>query len=617
MKQIREKTRHITDVAATPRLAWRPWLYGWDVVAWVVAVWTAQALRFDLDVGQIEAGSMVVLAALVVVVQFGVGRALELYRNRFTPGSFEEVRALAMAVLTGGLVFGAVVGIWGPRLGVPRSSTLIAAPIALVLMFSVRYLHRQTADHRRRPGRDAVPVIVFGAGAVGTNLIHHMVTDPASAYRPVAMLDDDPRQRNAQCRNVKVCGTLQDLPEVADRTGAQAVVVAIGRSDAALVRRVDEAADRAGIGVKVMPTVSEVLSAPKAGPDLRDLSIEDLLGRQVVDLQVESVAGYLAGQRVLVTGAGGSIGSELCAQIARLGPAELIMLDRDETALQQVQLRVDGNGLLDTPDVVLADIRDPDRLREVFAQRRPQVVFHAAALKHLPMLERYPEEAWKTNVLGTLNVLEAARSVGVGTFVNISTDKAANACCVLGHSKRLAERLASGMAEAGGGRYMSVRFGNVIGSRGSVLPLFTRLIRAGGPVTVTHPDVTRYFMTIPEACQLVLQAGGIGAAGEVLILDMGEQVRILDIARRMIAMSGKDVEIVFTGLRDGEKLHEELVGEHEQTVRPFHPKIMHTSAPALDPGDLDHRAWQLLVGAAAPAAVGAPAVAHPAEEVAL
>ena len=280
------------------------------------------------------------------------------------------------------------------------------------------------------------------------------------------------------------------------------------------------------------------------------------------------------------------------------------MLDRDESGLQGTQIAIYGNGLLDTKDVVLADIRDRDAILRIFRARKPDVVFHAAALKHLPMLEQYPAEAWKTNVLGTLNVLEAAREVGVQTFINISTDKAANPTSVLGHSKRVAEKLTAWAAEVTGLTYLSVRFGNVIGSRGSMLPTFTSLIEAGGPLTITHPDVTRYFMTIPEACQLVVQAGAIGKPGEVLILDMGEPVRIQSVAERMIAMSGKSIEIVYTGLRPGEKLHEELLGNEETDERPYHPMISHTKVSALDPDDLDQAIWERRCVNADPAAQG-------------
>ncbi|MGL4197153.1 MAG: UDP-N-acetylglucosamine 4,6-dehydratase family protein, partial [Allorhizobium sp.] len=337
--------------------------------------------------------------------------------------------------------------------------------------------------------------------------------------------------------------------------------------------------------------LAEVLAGRSGLADLRKLTISDIIGRHPVDTQVASIAGYLSGKRVAVTGAGGSIGSELCRQIAGFSPSEIIMLDRDETALQDVQLSIVGHGLLDTNDVVLVDIRDETSLTEIFEARRPEVVFHAAALKHLPLLEQYPEEAWKTNVLGTLNVLHAAMRVGVDTFINISTDKAANPTSILGRSKRFAEGLTAWAAQETGRPYVSVRFGNVLGSRGSMVPLFTAMIEAGGPLTVTHPDVTRYFMTIPEACQLVVQAGAIGAPGEVLILDMGEPVKILDVAQRMIEMSGRKVDIVFTGLRQGEKLHEDLVSDGEVDLRRQHPKIAHNAVPPVHPAQLDVTAW--------------------------
>jgi dTDP-glucose 4,6-dehydratase len=381
---------------------------------------------------------------------------------------------------------------------------------------------------------------------------------------------------------VRVLGTGEQLTEIARATGATTLVVAIARADAQMLRRIADLASPSGLKVHVLPHFDEIIAGRSRIHDLRDLSIDDLIGRHPVDMQVETVVGYLAGKRVLVTGAGGSIGSELCRQISRYGPGELIMLDRDETGLQQTQLSIQGNGLLDDDSVVLADIRDAARISALLADRRPDVVFHAAALKHLPMLEMYPDEAWKTNVVGTLNVLDAALAAGVQTFVNISTDKAAFPTSVLGHSKRIAERLTAGVAASTGLRYLSVRFGNVLGSRGSLIPTFTALIEAGGPLTVTHPDATRFFMTIPEACQLVLQAGAIGKGGEALILDMGEPVRILDIANRMIEMSQKDVTIVFTGLRRGEKLHEDLVGEGEQARPTSHPQITLTRVDGVD-----------------------------------
>jgi FlaA1/EpsC-like NDP-sugar epimerase len=285
-----------------------------------------------------------------------------------------------------------------------------------------------------------------------------------------------------------------------------------------------------------------------------------------------------------VTGAGGSIGSELCRQICKFEPAALVMLDRDESALHAVQLSITGRALLDDPNLVLADIRDADEIKRVFAEHRPDVVFHAAALKHLTLLERHPEEAVKTNIWGTMHVLEAAAAAGVERFVNISTDKAADAISVLGLTKRIGERLTAGFARDADGVFLSVRFGNVLGSRGSVLGAFRSQIASGGPVTVTDPNVSRFFMTIEEAVQLVIQAGAIGRDGEALVLDMGQPVRIDEVAKRMIAEAGRDVEIVYTGLRPGEKLHEQLLGTGEIDRRPCHPLISHVDVPPLTDG---------------------------------
>jgi FlaA1/EpsC-like NDP-sugar epimerase len=293
------------------------------------------------------------------------------------------------------------------------------------------------------------------------------------------------------------------------------------------------------------------------------------------------VTNYITGRRVLVTGAGGSIGSELCRQLAMFQPAQLIMLDRDESGLHAVQLSIEGRALLSSPGLVLADIRDRGRLHEIFQEYRPHVVFHAAALKHLPLLETAPEEAWKTNVLGTRNVLTAAEASGVERFVNISTDKAADPSSVLGYSKRITERMTASVPSSAAGTYVSVRFGNVLGSRGSVLTAFRAQAETGGPITVTHPDVTRYFMTIAEAVRLTVYAGAIGTAGEVMVLDMGEPVRIFDVAARFARLQTPPLGIVFTGLRPGEKMHEDLMGETELGERRVHPLVTHVQVPPL------------------------------------
>ncbi len=358
-------------------------------------------------------------------------------------------------------------------------------------------------------------------------------------------------------------------------------MVAVPSASARLIREVSAQADEAGLWVKVLPPVSELFGAEVSVADLRPITEADLLGRHEIDTDMDEIAGYVTGQRVLVTGAGGSIGSELCRQIYRFAPAELVMLDRDESALHAVQLSIEGRAMLDTPNLIVADIRDGARIEKVFELKRPEVVFHAAALKHLPLLEMHPGEALKTNVWGTQNLLDAARRHAVLKFVNISTDKAADPCSVLGYTKRVAERLTASTADQSPGTYLSVRFGNVLGSRGSVLTTFRSQIDSGGPVTVTHPDVTRYFMTVEEAVQLVIQAGAVGGDGEALVLDMGEPVRIDDVARRLIEQADRRVEIVYTGTRPGEKLHEILLGSGEADHRPRHPLISHVQVPPL------------------------------------
>ena len=564
-------------------------LYVIDVVVWVFAILFAALLRYEFALDSINwvAYSAALCGAAILQLIFGL--IFHLYRKgmRYRTGGFEDAVSVSLAAGAVGGILWIISLIVGGLWGISRGIMLIALPIALLLMLSVRFIARMIVTNSRRPGPDSVPALVLGGGYVGTNLIQWMMTDPSSPFRPVGVIDDDPNLSKRKIRGVPVLGTMKQIDEIAAQTGAEILIVAISTADSSLLRRIQDIADRSGLSVKVMPSIGHVVSKGVHGSDLRDLSIEDLLGRQPVETNVSEIANYLSRKKVLVTGAGGSIGSQLCTEISKYGPAELIMLDRDETGLQQALINVHGNGLLDTDAVVLADIREPETLKQIFQERQPEVVFHAAALKHLPMLEQYPEEAWKTNVLGTLHVLQAAEAANVETFVNISTDKAANPTSALGHSKRVAEKLTGWFGQETGKKYLSVRFGNVIGSRGSMLPTFIRLINEDKPLTVTHPDATRYFMTIPEACQLVLQAGGIGRTGEVLILDMGDPVSILDVAQRMIAMSGKNIEIVYTGLREGEKLHEELVGTGESEDRPFHPKVSHTQVKTLSPEKLD------------------------------
>ena len=405
-----------------------------------------------------------------------------------------------------------------------------------------------------------------------------MQRDPRQNWDPVAFVDDSPRMKHFRFRGVPVLGTTRELARVATKTSSETVVIAMPSVRTKVISRIYQIARDAELRVKVLPGLHDLFDGV-SHTDIRDVEPSDFLGRNQVSIDVESIADHLEGRRVLVTGAGGSIGSELCRQIARFAPERLVMLDRDESALHAVQLSIYGRADLESPDAVLADIRDAGRIREVFESIHPDVVFHAAALKHVNMLERHPAEAVKTNVLGTLNVLEASAESGVMRFVNISTDKAADPKNVLGMSKRIAEGLTADFSTRATGTYLSVRFGNVLGTRGSVLTTFTTQIENGGPVTVTDAEVSRFFMTVTEAVQLVVQAAAIGRDGEALVLDMGEPVRILDVARQMIEQSGQRIDVIITGLKPGEKLHETLFGLDEVDDRPIHPLVSHVPVP--------------------------------------
>lgn len=567
-----------------------------DGLAWAVAVVAATRRPPSFSVDRVAWLDVGVLAVVTVVLALTIGTAAGLYASRWQFGSFEEVLALVPTVALTAL---AVVLANGVVLReIPTGATVLTPAVALVLCCGTRFVWRLHADRVLRPDRvESERLLVFGAGRAAAQVVGLMLSTPTSEFLPVALLDDDPVKRRYRIKGVPVVGGRHDLAAAAARYDAQAVLLAVPSADGAVVRDLSDLAAEAGLAVHVLPGVRELVTGRPQLEQIRALTETDLLGRAVIDTDVAAIAGYVEGRRVLVTGAGGSIGSELCRQLVGFRPARLVMLDRDESALHGVQLSIEGRALLDSPDLVVADLRDPARMVQVFREQQPEVVFHAAALKHLPLLERHPGEALKTNVWGTQTLLEVASAFGVEAFVNISTDKAADPSSVLGYSKRIAERLTAEAARRTGRRYLSVRFGNVVGSRGSVLLTFRAQIEAGGPVTVTDPAVTRYFMTVEEAVQLVVQAGALGEPGEVLVLDMGDPVCIADLARRLVEASGRAVDLVFTGLRPGEKLHEDLVATGETVHRSSHPLVLQTVVPPLDPGvvrDLDPCAADLV-----------------------
>lgn len=559
---------------------------GCDVTCWWAGLLVVGWINRDLANPYPDLISTARAAATTAVLAVLSGLLAGLYRGRYQRGSVDEVIAVGRAGAAAAVVLLLLGHQLLPGQLAPTRTVVGGSLLALLAMAGVRYLiaaGRLSSRPRKSAG---MKVIIFGAGDAGAALVHGLAKRPAAPYRPVALLDDDPAKRRLRIGGVPVLGDRTQIAEVAARTGATVMVIAIARASGSAIRDLTREADRCGLIPKVIPSVTELLTGNARIDSVRDPRISDLLGRDQVRTDIEAIAGRFTGRRILVTGAGGSIGAELCRQLHQLRPAELIMLDRDESALHAIQLELNGRALLDSDELVLADIRDAARMREVLARYQPQIVFHTAALKHLPLLERFPAEALKSNVWGTFNVLEAAAACGVESFVNISTDKAADPASVLGYSKRIAERLTADMAGRTGRGYLSVRFGNVLGSRGSVLTTFGAQVAAGGPITVTDPEVCRYFMTAGEAVQLVLQAAVLGHGGETLVLDMGEQVKIADIARRMASGAGDPVEIVYTGLRPGEKLTESLLSSGEVDRRPYHPLISHVMVPALDPGQV-------------------------------
>jgi FlaA1/EpsC-like NDP-sugar epimerase len=512
------------------------------------------------------------MAVLVFVLVYAV---TGMYSRIWRFASVLEARQLLLAGWASAVILIAVVLVSDSvgRRVVPLGVAVAGAVVATGLIGCTRFQSRLFAARRRTTEHSGLRVVLVGAGDTGAALVRQMWHSPRTGLTPVALLDDDPAKQGRSFMGVRVLGPSSDLREVARRLGAHQVVLAVPSAPRSLIRQVAASAEAAGVALRVVPEVDDIVRGGLRLQDVRDLRIEDLLGRDQVHTDLEAVRHLLSGRRVLVTGAGGSIGSEIARQVAACDPAELVLLDHDETHLHDV-----ATTLTDIVTLELADIRDAARLDRIFRLRRPEVVFHAAAHKHVPILEDHPDEAVHTNVEGTMNLIAASRRAAVEHFVLISTDKAVAPSSVMGASKRIAEFLTVEAAHESERAYCAVRFGNVLGSRGSVIPTFVRQIESGGPVTITDARMTRYFMSIPEAVQLVLQSAALARGGEVFMLDMGQPVRIIDLAKRMIRLSGRrvgaDIEIRVTGVRPGEKLDEQLHCEDELPQETSHPSIV-------------------------------------------
>jgi FlaA1/EpsC-like NDP-sugar epimerase len=539
-----------------------------DATIWLISVPLALYVRLVDAVIRWTYERLIFIAIAAFFAQLLVGLLLGLYRGRYRFASFDEMKGLIFAV---GLV--SLVPLIPPFIDnsiAPRSFGLLAGGLALAFMFIYRFAFRVLREKKSR-SQVGVPALIYGAGDTGAQIVQQIDVSGDSAYRPIGFIDDDPAKRLRRLSGLRVLGNRSDLKSILTSYDVRHLVLAMTNVSSDVLSEVYDICAKLNIKVSRVPSSSELIGGKVFLKDLESISEEDLIGRRAIYPDESAISRLIAGKRILITGAGGSIGSEIARQVHRYFPSDVFMLDRDESLLHALQLTLDGQGLLTSEHMILADIRDRQRIMNVFAEIKPDVVFHAAALKHLPMLEMYPEEAEKTNVQGTKNVLDAAVESGVGVFVNISTDKAVNPTSVLGHSKRAAEELVSKSADnlASKQRYLSVRFGNVLGSRGSFLEAFKYQIQRGGPLVVTDLAVKRYFMTIPEAVHLVLEASAKGANSDILILDMGRQVSIHDVARKMIERSGRTIEIKVSGLRKGEKLSEEL--SYGAEVEPLEP----------------------------------------------
>jgi FlaA1/EpsC-like NDP-sugar epimerase len=550
----------------------------------VVAYTALLLLRFELTVPSEYWRRFGVFLAVAVAVHLVSNRLWGAYGQVWRHASVREARALLLAGTSSAIVLLAAFA-WRVD-SVPMTVVVVGPVIATIFMGAARFQYRLFAFRRLASRPSGLHVAVVGAGSAGASVIHEMQSNDRIGMTPVVIVDDDPRIRGRLLHGVRVAAGLDDLERIIQEYDVHQVLVATGPPQPALARRVAEEAAAAGVPVKVLPDMAGMIHDPVSVKEARDLAIDDLLGRQQAKVDLEGVRALFRGHRVLVTGGGGSIGAEISRQVARLEPSALFLLDHDETHLHDAAQRLPEFAVQ-----LLADVRDRVEIDAVFSRVRPDVVFHAAAHKHVPILEQHACQALATNVFGTVNVVDAAVRAGTERLVLVSTDKAATPVSVMGASKWLAEQTLLARAPAGR-RYCSVRFGNVLGSRGSVIPTFQAQIEAGGPVTVTDPRMTRFFMSTREAVSLVVQASAICENHEVFMLEMGEPVNVLDLARRMIELSGyevgSDIAIEITGPRPGEQLTESVHGDGEEIVDTAWPSILSLRPITLDPASVEH-----------------------------
>jgi len=567
-----------------------------DVLAALVAILLAFLIRFASDGRAVPAEYVMTylrVLPIIIPMRMIVYYAFGLYSQMWTHASVPELLRICYAVTIDSAVAAALIFVL-PHGGFPRSVLLIGWFLKIGALGSVRLALRLRYEWyrtRQATGRPCNRTLIYGAGDAGAMLVREFAKHPELGCDVVGFVDDDPQKQGYSVAGKRVLGNRERLPEIVKTHGITHMVIAMPSAKGCVIRKVVEAGRGLGLHLKTVPGLFELVNGAVSVNQIRDVQIEDLLGREEVHVDLEAIAAYLSGEVVLVTGAGGSIGSELCRQVARFAPRQILLLGHGENSIYEIHMELSQR----YPDCdirpIIADVQDEARIKRVFQQHRPGVVFHAAAHKHVPLMECNPEEAIKNNVFGTYNVAKAADLFRVRRFVLISSDKAVNPTSVMGATKRAAEIVVQSIAQSSHTVFVAVRFGNVLGSRGSVIPLFKRQIATGGPVTITDERMVRYFMTIPEAAQLVVQAASMGRGSEVFILDMGKPVRIVDLARDLIKLSGYepgvDIQIECVGIRPGEKLFEELLTTAEGTQATQHERIF-IALPNPGPPNLIH-----------------------------
>ena len=556
-------------------------------IAWCLAYW----LRFNFAIPTDQLTGMWQWLPFVVVLQVAFFNQFDLYRGIWRFASIPDLRRILRSVFVSCILLAALIPFLKFAQPVPRSVLLLDPMLLILIMGGSRFIYRAWKEHHLLgPGQmEREPVLVLGAGEAAVQLIKELQRD--SEWRVVGLLDDNSELHGRQLYGVNIFGRVEELPQIAERLEVSQVIIAMPSVAHEQRHRAAQIASAANLDVLTVPSFDDLVSGKVSVSQIRPVEVEDLLGREPVQLDSQGLQGLITDQAVMVTGGGGSIGSELCRQIAKYRPRLLVCYELSEFALYQL----DQEFLASFPTVRLAcvvgDVKNVQRVDAMLARYQPQVVFHAAAYKHVPLMEHENvSEVLRNNVEGTAVVAAACKRHQVPKFVLVSTDKAVNPTNVMGASKRLAEMVCQGLQDETGTRFIIVRFGNVLGSSGSVIPKFREQIAKGGPITVTHPEITRYFMSIPEAAQLVMQAGLMGEGGEIFVLEMGAPVRIADLARDMIRLSGLqdgEIEIVYTGLRPGEKLYEELLADDEHTLPTPHPKLRIARARSADQAWVD------------------------------